>query len=229
MIRTRNRAAAFLVILASLLMVGVFGVSHAEDCPDQGGIGADNGIINPPDTDDKKHGCDDEDTKSRENNGPGNDADCEDDSNGRVRRGCEAAVGLTLHKTASFSQDAGRVGAPDPGDVIRYTIAFGNSGPGTATNVVVRDVVNEGLVANGCPAGGDQPTNYVTGSASSTLGTVSFGAGVVTVSIASLASGQSGTLTFEVSVPTGTFHDCNRATISSAQTTTPLASNTVSL
>ena len=212
--RKRSGVTTLLVLLASLLMIGIVGLSHAEDCPDQGGLGRDAGIINPPDTDDKKHGCDDEDTKERENNGPGNDADCEDDSNGRGRiERCAVAVALTISKSARILNDGGRIGFPDPGEEIEYTVTFANAS-GTATNVVVRDVINENLSGTGgCVAGQDQTTNFVVGSANSTVGTVTFSGGAVQVTSSSLNAGQTGTLTFRVSIPSGTFHDCNRATI----------------
>ena len=225
--RRRNGFAVFLVILAALTMLGVVGVSQAEDCPDQGGRGSDKGVVDPPDTDDKNNGCDDEDTKPRENNGSGNDEDCEDDNNGLalglLKNGVcgdhpppppPGSADLTISKSGVILNDGGRIGFPDEGETIRYTVNFGNSGTAAATSVEVRDVINENLGPN------DQPTNYVAGSASSTVGTASFSNGVVTVTVASLDAGQNGVLTFDVSVPAGTFHDCNRATIGSAGTST---------
>lgn len=227
--RKRNGFAVFLVMLAALTMLGVVGVSQAEDCPDQGGIGVDNGIINPADTDDKNNGCDDEDTKPRENNGSGNDQDCEDDNNGLAlglrKKHCPptpppGSANLTISKSGVILNDGGRIGFPDAGEEIEYTVNFGNGGTAAAANVEVVDIINEGIGPN------DQTTNYVTGSATSTVGTASFSGGAVRVTVASLGAGENGVLRFKVSIPSGTFHDCNRATIS-GDGTASATSNTV--
>jgi uncharacterized repeat protein (TIGR01451 family) len=131
------------------------------------------------------------------------------------------APALTISKSGTVDdRNSGRAGLPDPGDSITYTVTFSNTGTAAATKVVVTDDINEGL------ANCDQTVTFTSATLSGVSGSVTQSSGVVTATVASLGPGQGGTLTIVVGVPAGTFHDCNRASIESDQTSLQY-SNTV--
>ncbi|MBN1219535.1 MAG: DUF11 domain-containing protein [Anaerolineae bacterium] len=93
----------------------------------------------------------------------------------------------------------------NPGDTITYTIVVSNSG-GAVTDVVITDTL---------PAG----VGYVTGSATTTLGTIGFGSGRVTVTLPGLSGGAAMTASFRVTVTTDfTTTISNAGQMSSSQT-----------
>src|SRR5690606_38602367 len=81
--------------------------------------------------------------------------------------------------------------APDPstvGGTLTYEIIVSNTGPSTATNVVVSDPLPAGLTYN---------------SSTTTAGTVAEATGVVTATIPTLAPGASATITIVTTIQTG--------------------------
>ncbi len=107
---------------------------------------------------------------------------------------------ITLSKTAPATVT--------PGGNIAYTLSYANSGTGTATSVVITDVIPAGSTFVSATGGG---TNA---------------AGTVTWNLGNLAPGASGNLTLVVSAPTGSY--MNTASIAFRVGTTPrtVTSNT---
>ncbi len=106
--------------------------------------------------------------------------------------------------------------APDPvaaGGVLTYTITASNSGPSTATTVVVTNTLPSGV-------------NFI--GATSSLGSITQSGSTVTANLGTLLAGQSASITITVVAPTvGTITDT--ATITATESDTNQANNTASV
>jgi uncharacterized repeat protein (TIGR01451 family) len=100
----------------------------------------------------------------------------------------KAAV-MTLTKSADKAQAA-------PGDTIRYTINYANTGSATATNVVISDTIPSAVTytANSVKVNGAAKTDAADGD------NVTVASGVITISLGTVTAGASGTITFDVTV-----------------------------
>ncbi|MGB0515206.1 MAG: hypothetical protein ACPGJE_10245, partial [Wenzhouxiangellaceae bacterium] len=113
---------------------------------------------------------------------------------------------LELDKTAAVQVDADGSGDASPDDTLRYTLTLRNSGAGTATGIVIDDAPDANSV-------------LVVGSVTTSSGSVTIGNGagdgVVQVSIASLAAGDSVTITYDTTInsplPAGVVELVNQA------------------
>lgn len=118
-----------------------------------------------------------------------------------------AAPKLGVTKTAALAVDADGNGVPSPGDTLTYAIVTANTGNQAATGVTVTDPIGPN-------------TTLVTGSAQTSLGTITTGNGTGDTSLAAdlgtLPGGASATTTFRVTVanplPAGVTEVANQAT-----------------
>lgn len=103
-----------------------------------------------------------------------------------------AAAVIYMTKSASPT-------SPKPGDVVTYTIAWGNSGTDTAYAVVIRDTVktNTTYIANSVTIGGASQTDASDGDKTTVSG------GVITVNWGSSPPAQTSTITFQARVNAG--------------------------
>jgi uncharacterized repeat protein (TIGR01451 family) len=119
---------------------------------------------------------------------------------------------LTIDKKVTLVTDLDKDKEIDPGDTVRYTISYKNSGGGEATDVTIVDVYDERFIASAdeISPGGVKDGNTITWN----LGTV--------------AAGASGSVTYNAKLkskfPPGTTEVTNQATIKIAQT--PCANST---
>jgi len=96
---------------------------------------------------------------------------------------------MTLTKSADKSQAA-------PGDTIRYTINYSNTGVVSASTVVIRDTVPSAVnyVAGSIKVNGTTKTDAADGD------NATVASGVITVSLGTVAAGANGTITFDATV-----------------------------
>jgi uncharacterized repeat protein (TIGR01451 family) len=96
---------------------------------------------------------------------------------------------MSLTKSVDKSQAA-------PGDSIRYTITYSNTGDASATSVVIRDTVPAAVnyTANSVKVNGASKTDAADGD------NVTVASGVITINIGTVAAGASGTITFDATV-----------------------------
>ena len=100
-----------------------------------------------------------------------------------------SGAAMSLSKSVDKSQAA-------PGEAIRYTITYSNTGDASATSVVIRDTIPTAVtyVANSVKVNGVAKTD----AADADNATVA--SGVVTVSLGTVAAGANGTITFDATV-----------------------------
>lgn len=91
---------------------------------------------------------------------------------------------LEIQKILALLLDADGDGKISPGDRLQYTISYRNNGAGEATNAVIIDDYDEGLLA--------PPTQISQGGA--------VGNGVITWQLGTLAAGASGSVTYQVDI-----------------------------
>jgi uncharacterized repeat protein (TIGR01451 family) len=91
---------------------------------------------------------------------------------------------LEIQKSLLLLLDADGDGKISPGDRLQYTISYRNNGPGEATNAVILDDYDEGLLA--------PPTQISHGGA--------LGNGVITWPLGTLTAGASGSITYQVDI-----------------------------
>jgi len=118
---------------------------------------------------------------------------------------------LTLTKSASTTSTI-------PGATLTYTLAYGNTGPGAATNVTLTDVLPTHLT-------------YVAGSAGNG-GSYNAASRTLSWALGGLSINQTGQVTFQATVDANTTIGStitNTASIASTEVTTPVTSNTVSV
>lgn len=100
-----------------------------------------------------------------------------------------SAAVMTVTKSVDKAQAA-------PGDTLRYTITYSNTGNASATNVVVTDTVpaTVNYVANSVKVNGAAKTDAADGD------NVTVASGVITVNLGTIAAGAQGTITFDATV-----------------------------
>jgi len=96
---------------------------------------------------------------------------------------------MTLTKSVDKAQAA-------PGDTVRYTLTYTNTGNAQATTVVIRDTVPTAVtyVANSVKVNGAAKTD------AADADNVTVASGVITVTLGTVAAGASGTITFDATV-----------------------------
>jgi len=99
------------------------------------------------------------------------------------------AASMTLTKSVDKAQAA-------PGDAIRYTITYGNTGAVSATSVVIRDTIPAAVnyVANSVKVNGAAKTD------AADADNVTVASGVITINLGTVAAAASGTITFDATV-----------------------------
>jgi uncharacterized repeat protein (TIGR01451 family) len=99
------------------------------------------------------------------------------------------AAAMSLTKAVDKAQAA-------PGETIRYTITYSNSGDAAATSVVLTDTVPSAVtyVADSVKVNGATKTDAADGD------NVTVAGGVITANLGSVAAGASGTITFDATV-----------------------------
>lgn len=100
-----------------------------------------------------------------------------------------SGAAMSLSKSVDKSQAA-------PGDAIRYTITYSNTGDASATSVVIKDTIPTAVtyVANSVKVGGVAKTD------AADADNVTVASGVVTISLGTVAAGANGTITFDATV-----------------------------
>jgi large repetitive protein len=113
---------------------------------------------------------------------------------------------LSATKTDSLLVDADNNGQPSPGDTLRYSIEIQNSGNQAAKGVKLNDVL-------------DTNTLLVAGSITTTRGTFSSSASMITATIGTISTNQSELVEFDVRInkplPAGVTTINNQATVTS--------------
>lgn len=100
-----------------------------------------------------------------------------------------SGAAMSLSKSVDKSQAA-------PGDAIRYTITYSNTGDASATSVVIKDTIPTAVtyVANSVKVGGVAKTD------AADADNVTVASGVITISLGTVAAGANGTITFDATV-----------------------------
>jgi len=100
-----------------------------------------------------------------------------------------SAAVMTLAKSVDKAQAA-------PGDTIRYTITYNNTGSAAASTVWVRDTIPSAVnyVANSVKVNGTAKTDAADSD------NVTVASGVITINVGTIAAGASGSITFDATV-----------------------------
>jgi len=130
-----------------------------------------------------------------------------------------AAADITLTKVSTGYTDTDASGALSPGDVVAYTLSYGNIGNADATGVTLTD---------------DPDESWVT-AVDATLSGGTYDGNLISWSIGSIAAGDTGSVSYEVTLASaGTFPDgatnvVNTATLTSNEDGPETASETVTV
>jgi len=96
---------------------------------------------------------------------------------------------MTLTKSVDKSLAA-------PGDAVRYTITYSNTGDASATSVIIRDTIPAAVNYTA----GSVKVNGVSKTDAADADNVTVASGAITINIGTVAAGASGTITFDATV-----------------------------